>query len=484
MPASKKSTTAAADPAAPPPAPAPRRRRATPPAAQATTAPAQSAPKQAFATATDEAAVVVEINAPAVPAARPVPAPAPAPPARSYIVYTIEDETTDAILYVGMTGRTVDRRMREHMIEALVDLDTDPQALAIRHLVYGPTGAPAVRPRVREIARFATRAEAEAAEDRYAETFRAMGHPVTNRSHRAGAPDAPAPAPPPVRVLGNAPATAPATRQWRATVAGQGTTAVRQPAPRPARRWSWPPLAAWVSALIGISVVVLALVGQTLVPPAAASTAPLTAAPEAPATGGAAPTPAPTGAARRQTGQASLTVGASQSFADAAQRLGWTPAELAAHLGRETVTSGETITRPLYDGETPPPLERAPAEAVVVATVVPAAPPVAAAVQDALGCTACGGGPAPAPQEAPTYNDPAIRSGGSLHTQEVGAVSPRYDDPAIISGGSIADGPQAGDPAPGPVLVLGTTGAPDSGVRPRYDDPAIKSGGSIGGDRP
>lgn len=475
-------------------APDPAHDPATPSAGPPPTPPAhRRAPRSAAAPPPAPAPVPVD-PAPAAPA----PAPSPTPPARSYIVYTIEDEATDAILYVGMTGRTVDRRMREHMIEALVDLDTDPQALAIRQLVYGPTGVPAVRPRVREIARYATRAEAEAAEDRYAEAFRAMGHPVTNQSHRRRATPRATPTPvpasaPAVRVLGGAPdsTAAPPPRQWRPLAEPvQGATAVHETPQRPARRWAWPPLAGWVSALVGLSaVLVLAvLAGPVLVPSAAASTgAPDSTAAASSDLGASDAVPTPTPAsARRLTGQASLTVGADQSFADVAARLGRTPAELAAHLGRETVTAGETITIPLYDGETPPALERAPAEARVVATVVPTVVPVAVAanVVDALGCTACGGGPPPAPTQAPTYNDPAISSGGSVGTQEVGAVTPRYDDPAIRSGGSIGGGPHVGDPPPPTVLVLGTSNATDGLAHPMYDDPAIKSGGSIGGDGP
>src|SRR5262245_26599771 len=213
------------------------------------------------------------------PAAAPAPAapPDPAPPAPAplkYLVYTIEDPTTDAVLYVGATGRTLDRRMREHMIEALVDLDRDPQAWALRRLVYGPTGEPAIRPRVREIARFRTRAEAERAEKSYIKAFRAAGHPLTNALLRDEVPPAAPAAHPPVRILGSAPAPSTATRQWRTDVgAAAGVTAGRpaRPAP-PSRRVGRWPLAGWVRGLLGVSVLVLTLLGRTLVPSAAART--------------------------------------------------------------------------------------------------------------------------------------------------------------------------------------------------------------------
>jgi LysM repeat protein len=83
---------------------------------------------------------------------------------------------------------------------------------------------------------------------------------------------------------------------------------------------------------------------------------------------------------------------------------------------------------------------------------------------------------------SPTYDDPAIGSGGSFGGgQQIGQpappappVVPTYDDPAISSGGSFGAGQQVGD-APG-----GDAGG-QGGEIPRYDDPAINSGGSFGG---
>lgn len=57
-------------------------------------------------------------------------------------------------------------------------------------------------------------------------------------------------------------------------------------------------------------------------------------------------------------------------------------------------------------------------------------------------------------------------------------VLPTYDDPAIASGGSFGDGglPAAVPTAAPPVVV--------TPVQPTYDDPSINSGGSFGGDAP
>lgn len=66
-----------------------------------------------------------------------------------------------------------------------------------------------------------------------------------------------------------------------------------------------------------------------------------------------------------------------------------------------------------------------------------------------------------------TYDDPTVRSGGSI-----GGVGRReYDAPDIRSGGSV--GGSAGR-APGPA-------SPPPPSRREHDDPDIRSGGSFGG---
>src|SRR5689334_14455027 len=99
--------------------------------------------------------------------------------AGGFYVYSIEDPRTAAVLYIGKTGRTIQRRMREHMIHALVDELPAAQSAAIRALVY-PEGVPVVRPALRELRHCATADEAEIAEKAFIKTFRAAGHPLTN----------------------------------------------------------------------------------------------------------------------------------------------------------------------------------------------------------------------------------------------------------------------------------------------------------------
>lgn len=84
-----------------------------------------------------------------------------------------------------------------------------------------------------------------------------------------------------------------------------------------------------------------------------------------------------------------------------------------------------------------------------------------------------------------TYDDPTIRSGGSIGGGNVRS----YDDPDMRSGGSFGGSggtsssqrrPDVGNRAAGPSRPA----APPSRSqpeRPRHDDPDIRSGGSFGG---
>ncbi len=221
----------------------------------------------------------------------------------------------------------------------------------------------------------------------------------------------------------------------------------------------------------------------TGVPDRAARTPPV-GAPSSPVAGGSASAPTPgiaapipatsppaatPSAAPRQVGSTSIQVRLDQSFAEVAAQLGLMPDQLAAYLGgRRQVYAGEEIVVPVYAD---PPLAGAPATGVPAD--LPARPP--------------DGGPPPPtsarpPAAHPTYDDPAIASGGSLGDQEVGMMVPRYDDPGIRSGASIGGAPA--DPAGAPPATPSAAWATPGSASPTYDDPAITSGGSIGGAGP